>query len=65
MPAGSVRVASTVASNLHNVAFVDPTGKKVLIVVNDNDDAKTFGIKFNGKTAAASLSAGAVATYVW
>lgn len=62
---GSVRVASTVPADLYNVAFITPEGKKALIVVNDSDSKKDFAIKAGQKTAAASLQAGAVATYVW
>ena len=62
---GSVRVASNIADGLHNVAFVNPEGKKVLVVVNDHSTPKNFAIKFNGRLAEASLPAGAVGTYVW
>lgn len=62
---GSVRVASNITGGLHNVAFVNPAGKKVLIVVNDNDATKSFAIKFKDKVAEASLPGGAVGTYVW
>lgn len=34
---GSVRVASNLVDGLPNVAFVTPSGKKVLIVLNDSD----------------------------
>lgn len=62
---GSVRIASTVPGDLHNVAFTTPAGQKVLVVVNDSDSKKDFAIKIGQKTAPASLPAGAVATYVW
>jgi len=62
---GSVRIASNEVTGLPNVAFLTPTGKKVLIVLNDMDQAKSFSIKFNNRIAAASIPAGAVATYVW
>ena len=62
---GSVRVASNVSDILSNVAFVTPEGKKVLIVLNDNPQSKTFSIKFNGNSALASLPAGSVGTFVW
>ncbi len=62
---GSVRVASNIVDGLHNAAFLTPGGQKVLIVVNDNDDEKSFGIRFNGRTAEAKLPGGAVGTYVW
>lgn len=62
---GAVRVASNITDGLHNVAFVNPSGEKVLVVVNDNDNEKTFAINFHGKTAEATLPGGAVGTFVW
>jgi glucosylceramidase len=62
---GSVRVASSITNGLPNVAFVTPEGKKVLIVLNDGTESKTFGIKFKDKLATASLPGGAVGTFVW
>jgi glucosylceramidase len=65
VPAGSVRISSGLVANLPNVAFKTPTGKKVLIVLNDNTSAFGFNIRYKGKWVAASLDAGAVATYIW
>ena len=65
VPPGSVRIASNVIDGLHNVAYITPDAKKVLIVVNDNDTAKKFVIRYNRKSAEASLPSGAVATFVW
>jgi len=65
VPDGSVRVASNLVANLPNVAFRTPEGKKVLIVLNNSNMQQTFNIGFKGKKALASISAGAVATYVW
>ena len=65
VPPGSVRVSSNIVDGIHNVAYRTPEGKKVLVVVNDNDVKKDFAIKFNDKIARAGLAAGAVATYVW
>jgi glucosylceramidase len=62
---GSVRVASNITSDLHNVAFITPTGKKVLIVVNDSEALRKFAIKFKGSSAQVSLGAGSVGTFVW
>jgi glucosylceramidase len=62
---GSVRVHTDVPGALHNVAFVRPDGKKVLIVVNDSSGAQGFNIKFKNRWVATSLDAGAVGTYVW
>jgi glucosylceramidase len=65
IPSGSVRISSAIVSNLQNVAFKTPDGKKVLIVLNDGNTAQSFNIKFKGKTVTTSLSSGSVATYVW
>jgi len=65
VPAGSVRISSSIVSNLQTVAFKTPSGKKTLIVENDNQSAITFNIRFNGKWITTTLAAGAVGTYVW
>ena len=62
---GSVRLGSNITDNLHNVAFRTPTGKKVLIVINDSNENKSFEIKWGGKTVTTALDGGAVGTYVW
>lgn len=63
---GSVRIASTSVSNLPNVAFQTPDGKRVLIVLNSNTSASvTFNIQFNGQMVSPTLPAGAVGTFVW
>ncbi len=62
---GSVRIGSSVAGNLKNVAFKRPDGKKVLIVENDGNDTQNFNLKFNGKWITTTLQAGAVGTYMW
>jgi len=65
VPPGSVRISSTVAGNLNNVAFKTPDGKKVLIVANDGSSPELFNIKYNGKWVTHSLDAGSAATYIW
>jgi glucosylceramidase len=65
VPPGSLRIGSITAGNIHNVAFRIPDGRKVLIAVNDGITETSFNIKFKGKWAAATLPAGAAATYVW
>ncbi|WP_343523352.1 glycoside hydrolase family 30 beta sandwich domain-containing protein [Pedobacter sp.] len=62
---GSVRVASNELNGLANVAFKTPDGKHVLIVANTGKEAAAFNISQNGKTYAAVLDKGAVATYIW
>lgn len=65
VPPGSVRIASNIAGNLHNAAFLTPDGTKVLIVINDSDKAASFAIRSGGKFAQAVLAVGGVGTYVW
>jgi glucosylceramidase len=62
---GSVRVASNEPEGLANVAFKTPEGKHVLIVANTGKAAAAFNISLNGKSYAAALDKGAVATYIW
>jgi glucosylceramidase len=62
---GSVRIASNDLETLPNVAFQAADGRKVLIVTNGGQTSQTFGIRYRGKAATATLMPGAVATYVW
>jgi glucosylceramidase len=63
---GAVRVGSTVAGNAWNVAFRNPDGSLVLVVVNDDwgTTAQRFNVSAGGHTFAYELPAGAVATFV-
>ena len=65
VPSGSVRISSSLVSNLPNVAFKTPAGKKILIVVNESASSISFNISYKGKYVITSLSAGNVATYSW
>ena len=65
VPAGSVRISSTISGNLNSVAFKTPGEKKVLIVENDGNTSEIFNIKQNGKWITTSLEAGSVGTYIW
>lgn len=62
---GSVRIGSSVISNLPNVAFKTPDGYKVLIVLNPTSVPVVFTISFNKKTVSPTLTAGGVGTFVW
>ncbi len=62
---GSVRIGSNHAGGLLSVAFKNPDGKKVLIVLNKGTSQEVFNIKFNNKIVTTSLEGGAVGTYVW
>jgi len=65
VPPGSVRISSTLADNLYNVAFLTPEGRKVLIVVNDSDTDKSFSIQYKSEISTSTLPSGAVGTFVW
>lgn len=65
VPAGSVRLASNVPGQLHNVAFRRPDGKTALIVLNENTVYESFNINANGRWIVSSLPPGTVGTYVW
>lgn len=65
VPMGSIRIGSNSGGDLQNVAFITPTGSKVLIAVNDGSTTQNFNIKYNGKWVATSLEAGCVGTYTW
>jgi glucosylceramidase len=62
---GSVRIATNVPGNLQNVAFKNPEGKKVLIVLNTGSASQSFDIKYRGKVATTQLGGGSVGTYIW
>ncbi|MEP6613409.1 MAG: glycoside hydrolase family 30 beta sandwich domain-containing protein [Mucilaginibacter sp.] len=61
---GSKRVESNLLPGLPNVAFVNPSGKLVLIVYNDDASSRNFNIAFGRKMVTSVLNAGAVGTYV-
>ena len=65
VPSGSVRISSSLVSNLPSVAFKTPAGKKILIVVNESASTISFNISYKGKYVITSLSAGNVATFSW
>jgi glucosylceramidase len=65
VPAGSVRIGSSLVANLPNVAFETPSGKKVLIVENNSASSTAFNIRFRGQWVSCYLSPGAAATYTW
>jgi len=65
VPQNSQRIASTQPGNLSSVAFTRPDGKTTLIVLNEGNAIENFNIKMNSKSAATSLPARAVATFVF
>ncbi|HEX3767389.1 MAG TPA: glycoside hydrolase family 30 beta sandwich domain-containing protein [Puia sp.] len=65
VPAGSVRISSTVTNVVTTAAFLTPDHKKVLIVENDDQAPDVINIRFNGKWVTTTVPAGAVCTYIW
>ena len=62
---GSKRIETNNSTELPNVAFNTPTGKTVVIVLNNTGAKKTFNINVTNEPITTSLDAGAVGTYVW
>ncbi len=62
---GSVRIESTLADHLPNVAFRTMDGKTVWIVLNTAIHTQTVALVYKNKKANLSIEAGAVATLVW
>jgi glucosylceramidase len=64
---GAVRVASDepAGTEIKDVAFRNPNGTIVLYVLNRAKTGKQFRILFHAKSAATTIPAGAVATFVW
>jgi glucosylceramidase len=63
--AGSLRIDSEELEGLPNVAFRRPDLKKVLIVLNDSDQSRSFKIQDKEKIFEAHLNSGSVGTWVW
>jgi glucosylceramidase len=62
---GSVRIDSNIFEGLHNVVFLRPDGKKVLIALNDAKGPISFQIKDKEKILFAELNPGATGTWIW
>lgn len=65
VPQNSQRIASTQPGNLSSVAFLTPSGKVALIVLNEGTATENFNIRYNGKSAATAISPQSVATFVF
>jgi glucosylceramidase len=51
--------------SLEDVAFQNPDGTIVLLVLNSSNGQITFNIAWNGRYAVYSLKGDTVATFVW
>jgi glucosylceramidase len=65
VPPGSVRIASNQIANFQNVVFKTPSGKKVMIIINNSNMSAPFNIRYKGKWITTGLAAGAAGTYIW
>jgi glucosylceramidase len=61
---GSVRIASNLLPSLPNVAFRTPSGKIVLIALNESPKEADFDIRYQGQAAAVALPGNSAGTYV-
>jgi hypothetical protein len=63
---GAVRVGSNSdTGGLKSVAFQNPDGSKVLLVLNGASAERTFAVRVGSRSFQSTLPAGAVATYRW
>jgi glucosylceramidase len=65
VPPGSVRIGSSNAASLPNVAFAAPDGPTVVIVVNTGQSPLRFRVEQGDGAVAPELGPGSVATLVW
>lgn len=62
---GAVRIASAEPEGLQGVAFINPDGRRVLILLNEGVQPVAFDIAEGSRRAVAALPARTAATYVW
>jgi glucosylceramidase len=64
---GAHRISSNTfgAGSIEDVAFQNPDGSIVLLVLNSASSAKTFTVSFTGQSFNYTLPAGALATFTW
>jgi glucosylceramidase len=62
---GSVRVFSEGGEKTPHVAFMDPEGKIVMIIVNTGKQSADFVISYEGMLAKGTLGANSIATIRW
>ncbi|MGO9087136.1 MAG: glycoside hydrolase family 30 beta sandwich domain-containing protein [Terriglobales bacterium] len=64
---GAYRIDSNTfgAGSIEDVAFQNPDGSIVLLVLNSASNAGTFTVSFKGQSFSYTLPAGAVATFCW
>lgn len=65
VPVNSIRIESNYLTDLPNVAYKTPSGKVVVVVLNNTDTQKNFNINVQQEPVSTVLPAGSVGTYVW
>jgi len=66
IPRGAVRIESTLGTaEFNNIAFLNPDGAIVLVVVNTTDKPKPFAVVWQGRLLKSELGIKSVATLVW
>ena len=65
VPPGSVRVGSDEIAGVADVAFRRPDGRVVLVVANEGEAEKIFGVREGKRVLPVTLAGHAVATIVW
>lgn len=65
VPAGSVRIGSNMPTQLPNVAFKTPDGRKVLLVLNESSQPQSFNVRNGDRWMVTTLNPGNVGTIVW
>ena len=65
VPQNSIRIASTQTDKLSSVAFLTPSGKKILVVHNDSDNSENFNIKYKNNAATVTIPAKSAVTFIF
>jgi glucosylceramidase len=65
VPDGSVRIDSSTPDGIPNVAYLTPSGRKVMIAMNESSAEKKFSFTDGSNNFTATLPEGSVATLVW
>ena len=62
---GSVRIASNTSSDFPNVAYKTPTGKTVVILLNDSGTQSNLNINVESEPISVTIPKRSVATFIW
>ncbi len=62
---GATRIGSSSSDTLQTVAFENEDGSVVLLVLNEAGENASFAVEWSGRSLAAVLPPGALATYAW